>query len=639
MSQGSRFGVQTQLALAVIATILIASLAISATLYFFSREHSYANNQKRSEDMVQAASLAFAQALASGDEVLLDALLHELRSREELHIRKAWVLDAEGRVVAHTNIDEYGKRYPLPALLQDPEATVLFQTLPVAEGEDYQVQTLLQELGENIGMLVVQFSTDHLAEEVRKELLSIVGVTLPVLILSSLLVMVFGRGIVRRLRQLQAHTVHVGRGTWNEPLPEDGRDEIADLNRAFNQMQRDLAALREKDWVSSQTIDELHQELRQRLRQVEQLKEQLVEENAVLRERLVAEGAGQDIIGAEGGMREVIRQAAKLAPVPVTVLITGESGTGKELLAGYLHRHGGREGPMVTVNCAALPAALIESELFGHEKGAFTDAHAQKQGKFELAHGGTLFLDEIGEMSLEAQAKLLRALQENEIYRVGGTRPIAVDVRVVAATNRDLQAEVAAGRFREDLYYRLKVAELHCPPLRERMEDLPALAQFFVARYAEKLDKPVVGIAPAALDLLAQHGWPGNVRELENTIARAVALAETRVLGPADFSLGSGTPARGHAGAPSPAGTADTGMEEGGTAAAYRQLLRACGIDGPPGSDGTAAWETVMAACERLQVATALARYGNQKEAAAALGLHPTKLHRLVKKYGLKGGK
>ena len=632
-SQGSRFGVQTQLALAVIATIVVASLAISATLYYFSREHSYANNLKRSEDMVQAASLAFAQALASGDEVLLDALLHELRSREELHIRRAYVMDASGRVVAHTNIDEYGKQYPLPDLLAGGGDETLYQTLPVADGSDYQVQTLLQELGENIGVLVVQFTTDHLEAEVRSELFSIIGVTLPVLILSSLLVMVFGRGIVTRLRQLQAHTVHIGRGTWNAPLPEEGRDEIADLNRAFNQMQRDLAALREKDWVSSQTIDELHQELRQRLQQVEQLKEQLVEENAVLRERLVAETAGQDIIGAEGGMREVIHQAAKLAPVPVTVLISGESGTGKELLANYLHRHSDREGPLVTVNCAALPAALIESELFGHEKGAFTDAHAQKKGKFELAAGGTLFLDEIGEMSLEAQAKLLRALQENEIYRVGGTHAIKVDVRVVAATNRDLQAEVAAGRFREDLYYRLKVAELHCPLLRERLDDLPALAQFFIERYAEKLGKPVVGIAPAALALLAEHNWPGNVRELENTIARAVALAETRVLGPADFSLGS-TPARGGGSTSTEAVHPDVGTGE----SAYAQLLRACGVE-TASAGSPASWETVTAACERLQLETALLRYKNQKEAAAALGLHPTKLHRLVKKYGLKGGK
>jgi two-component system response regulator FlrC len=237
-------------------------------------------------------------------------------------------------------------------------------------------------------------------------------------------------------------------------------------------------------------------------------------------------------IGHDPASLALIARAEQLARAEASVLITGESGTGKEVFARHIHAQSRRaRGPFVALNCAALPEALLESELFGHEKGAFSGAVAQRKGKFEQAHGGTLLLDEIGEMDLRLQAKLLRAIQEREVDRLGGTAPVRVDVRLLAATNRDLPAEVRGGRFREDLYFRLNVVQLHIPPLRERPGDVLPLAEYFARRYAE-----VNGLAARPLSLpaaarLAEHGWPGNVRELENTIHRAVLLADGREIG------------------------------------------------------------------------------------------------------------
>ena len=226
-------------------------------------------------------------------------------------------------------------------------------------------------------------------------------------------------------------------------------------------------------------------------------------------------------------MAALLDRAAQLARADASVLITGESGTGKEVLARHIHRLSRRaRGPFVALNCAALPESLLESELFGHEKGAFSGAVAMRKGKFEQADGGTLLLDEIGEMDPRLQAKLLRVIQEREVDRLGGTHPVKVDVRLLAATNRDLAAEVRAGRFREDLYFRLNVVTLRIPPLRERPADIPALATHFADRFAAANGLPRRPIAPAAMALLAAHPWPGNVRELENAMHRAVLLAE-----------------------------------------------------------------------------------------------------------------
>ncbi|HFE48827.1 MAG TPA: sigma-54-dependent Fis family transcriptional regulator [Chromatiaceae bacterium] len=243
-----------------------------------------------------------------------------------------------------------------------------------------------------------------------------------------------------------------------------------------------------------------------------------------------------DMIGSSAAMLEVSKEIALSAESHATILILGESGVGKEVVSRLIHQHSGRSGPFIAVNCAAIVDTLLESELFGHVKGAFSGASESKPGKFELANGGTLFLDEIGELALPLQAKLLRALQEQVIERVGGTREIRLDARIIAATNRDLDAEVAAGRFREDLRYRLDVVSITIPPLRDRREDIPLLAKGLMERIARQIHKPAPTLSDEALDILQAWGWPGNVRELENTLTHAMVHARGRVLTPDLFS-------------------------------------------------------------------------------------------------------
>jgi len=241
---------------------------------------------------------------------------------------------------------------------------------------------------------------------------------------------------------------------------------------------------------------------------------------------LVDAERGDEMVGATPPMQRVREAIAQVAPTDSTVLIEGETGTGKELVARAIHAASARgERALIKLNCAALPRELVESELFGHEKGAFTGAIAQRRGRFELADGGTLFLDEIGELPLEAQAKLLRVLQDGEFERVGGTRSLRADVRVIAATNRDLQAEVQAGRFRADLFYRLNVFPIHLPPLRERRDDIPRLLAHFAARTARRLGRELNGIAPAFIERARAYDWPGNIRELQNVVERALIVS------------------------------------------------------------------------------------------------------------------
>lgn len=249
----------------------------------------------------------------------------------------------------------------------------------------------------------------------------------------------------------------------------------------------------------------------------------LKSENQDLKQRLRFDQ--QNFIGRSEPMRKLLEMIAMIAPSDATVLISGESGTGKELIARAVHANSLRkERPLVSINCAALSESLLESELFGHEKGAFTGADKRREGRFMEADQGTLFLDEIGEVSPLMQAKLLRAIQEREIQRVGSNQTLSVDVRLIAATNRDLLADVEAGRFRQDLYYRLNVVTVDSPPLRARREDIPLLAMHFLAKFAERNRKPVKGFTPLAMDMLLKYSWPGNVRELENSVERGVIL-------------------------------------------------------------------------------------------------------------------
>jgi DNA-binding NtrC family response regulator len=337
----------------------------------------------------------------------------------------------------------------------------------------------------------------------------------------------------------------------------------------------------------------------------------LYRENAALRKIVSQEKADfRDITGLSPAMSELFSHMRRIAGFDVTVLITGESGTGKELVARALHRNSGRgKGPFIAVNCAALPEALLESELFGHEKGAFTDAVAAHPGRFELAKGGTLFLDEVGDMSPLMQAKLLRVLQDGEFERVGGVVSIKSDIRLIAATNKDLPSEVAARRFREDLYYRLNVVALRLPALRERRDDIPLLAAQFLEEFGKLYGRKVESVDPEAMECLTRHSWPGNVRELKHCIEQAIILGNGESLRVEDLPESLGKPSG------SAAGT--------GLAAFQGQAPRA---------GKTAALEAV----EEDYILKILRECGwNQSKAAEVLGLHRNTLREKIKRYGL----
>jgi DNA-binding NtrC family response regulator len=336
----------------------------------------------------------------------------------------------------------------------------------------------------------------------------------------------------------------------------------------------------------------------------------LARENRMLLERVEREYGFENLIGSGPAMQRVFAAIQKVAETDLTVLVRGESGTGKELVAQALHqRSPRRDRPFVAVNCAAISPELVESELFGHEKGAFTGADARRLGRFETAHGGTIFLDEIGDMAPETQAKVLRVLQERTLVRVGGSAPIEVDVRVVAATHRNLEQEVARGTFREDLYYRLRVVELVLPSLRERSEDVPALALRFLAQVSERLGRAAPRLGDGALAALVRHPWPGNVRELRNTIEQAAVLASGPVIAEDDLRLD---------GAPANAAPADPA----------------------PGRAGLPFAEAKRRAVERFERAFLLDALrtsdGNISRAADAIGMVRQSLQQKIRELGLK---
>ena len=328
-------------------------------------------------------------------------------------------------------------------------------------------------------------------------------------------------------------------------------------------------------------------------------------ENRELRRQLSEAAARPGILGRSPAMLAMQETIATVAPTEATVLITGESGTGKELVARALHSGSARaDKPMVTVNCAALAENLLESELFGHEKGSFTGADRRREGRFVQANGGTLFLDEIGEMPLPLQAKLLRALQEGEVQRVGSDAPLTVDVRVLAATNRDLREEVARRRFREDLYFRLNVISLEVPPLRDRGEDIPVLAAHFLERFAGRNRKSIRGFSPQAVDSLLRYAWPGNVRELENAVERAVILCNGDLITRREL----------------PAAITEAASPEEASSAAVGALA------GLP-----------LDELERRAIGETLRCTGdNKSEAARQLGITRATLHNKLRKYGLE---
>ena len=333
-------------------------------------------------------------------------------------------------------------------------------------------------------------------------------------------------------------------------------------------------------------------------------------------QRLKAEISGShDMVGQAPKMRETYAFISKAAPTDATILIRGESGTGKELAARALHNHSPRaDKTFVAINCAALTESLLESELFGYEKGAFTGANTQKKGKIEVAQGGTLFLDEIGEMAINLQAKLLRVLQEREFERVGGTKPIKVDIRVVAATNRALEDAIKEGRFREDLFYRLNVITIKLPPLRERREDIKLLANHFTAKYAQRCKRTIRGITPDALNCLLNYDWPGNVREFENTIERAVVLGSSEMIGVEDLpeNLISAKP----------------------VALTVNQPTNEMMLGKPELGNF---YDLINDAKKQLISRAVETAKGNYTEAARLLDVHPNHLHRLIRNLDMKG--
>jgi DNA-binding NtrC family response regulator len=344
--------------------------------------------------------------------------------------------------------------------------------------------------------------------------------------------------------------------------------------------------------------------------------------DALLRESRAFEertGASREFLGESPAARRVVELALKVARSDSTVLLLGESGAGKELVASAIHRASRRaRGPFVCVNCAALTESVLESELFGHEKGAFTGAVERRVGRFELADGGTLFLDEVGEISLANQAKFLRALEQRRFERVGGTRPVSVDVRVIAATNRDLDAMMRRGEFREDLFYRLSVVQIGVPPLRDRLEDVPLLAEHFLSKFRFQMGRRVRGFAPEALAALSRYPWPGNVRELRNAIEHAVVLGEGELLG-----LGDLPP---HVVQPRAAREAPARPRE-----------EAAPPEAQPAPARAAA--ASLRDVERQAIVDALAATrGNKVRAASMLGIDRSTLYKKLKEYGIEGG-
>jgi len=385
-----------------------------------------------------------------------------------------------------------------------PGAGVLRQTLLVVDDDLSNLESL-ERIFDREGLIVLRASDGRDALDILRK--KRVDVVLTDLMMPGM----SGLDLLRAARTVSAETEFI-------------------LMTAFGTVETAVEAMKEGAWDFVTKPFKRIQIVRAVRRALDQ--RSLMLENQALRAELQEARRDRSIIGNSLPMRQALDMARQVAPSRATIMLLGESGTGKELFARALHTWSDRAAkPFIALNCAALPESLLEAELFGHEKGAFTGAQQRRQGRFELADGGTLFLDEVAEMSPQVQVKLLRVLQESEFERVGGSQTIKVDARIVAATNKDLETEVRAGRFRDDLYYRLNVIQLTLPPLRDRRDDVPLLVQHFIERFSARNNKQVKGLSFEALQALQVWSWPGNVRELENLMERAVVLARTETIG------------------------------------------------------------------------------------------------------------
>jgi PAS domain S-box-containing protein len=444
-------------------------------------------------------------------------------------LRAAWsspILSVDGRVVGTFGMFYREPRSPTPAEIRLIDqasriAGIAIErersqgALAAAFDELKASQAQLSQVVDSVPYYIVVLDADGSVVYANQTVLKYVGFSVEEMRQGDFRDRVFHPEDQERLRELRQQGF-AGRTPWENEVRVRGHDGryrwfVIQYTPLFDETGRVLR------WCAAGR--DIHDQRRG--------EERLRNENIALREEIDRTSMHETIVGASGSLRAVLTQVDRVAPTDSTVLIVGETGTGKELIAAAIHKQSTRAGrAFIRVNCSAIPQALIASELFGHEKGAFTGALARRVGRFEAADGGTILLDEIGELSAETQVSLLRVLQEREVERVGSSRPIAVDVRVLAATNRDLEADVADGTFRRDLFYRLNVFPIRMPSLRERRDDIPLLVEYFVARYAKKAGKKIRRIDRSTMDRLQRYDWPGNIRELQNVVERAVILTD-----------------------------------------------------------------------------------------------------------------
>ena len=552
----------------------------------------------RFQDSAQALALPMGCAVSEKDTVLLDAYAYDLIARPSLYIHTIAIHDAAEKPLV---------------------------SIPEKEGDKASHDFILISVplswnGEAVGKLQVTFTNDPVKTALERMRSILVGIAL----LCSLIAILISMRIADRLLYpLTRLIAQIGKLRRNEPvelLSLTPTDEIGEMGNSFLEVYEELREREQHNQEIVQQLGDMTQQLSDELALNAQLRERLEEENQVLQKQVATNRSGSSIIGEEGDLAPVVEQARRAAQARLTVLLSGESGTGKEVLAQYVHQASDRhEQSFITVNCAALPENLIESELFGHEKGAFTGATDRKTGKFVLADGGTVFLDEIGELPLHMQPKLLRVLETGQVDRIGSGKPIQVDVRVIAATNRDLAKEVAAGRFREDLYYRLKVVHIEIPPLRERQHDLPVLSEAFLEEVAKEMGIATPVLSPAALSALRSYTWPGNVRELRHVLAAALAQHPDVILDREQLSpFLAAKNEREVSLAASPNGNASFSARSNYFHGDFDSFIK---------DQEKALLSDLLPSCQ------------SQKEMAERLRISEAKLHRLLKKHDLLGWK